>query len=279
MADETQETKASQQEPSVSYEDLERAAADMSEEDGVTQEGEPAEEGIEEETVTEPGQAEDNPEEDEGQGEETGVEETEQAIKPEPDGNAERSRLGRKVKSLEETVQALMQKLETVAVTDIKAPEEKIEAEEEEEFIPTTKKELEEFLEHREERKKKQNIDYETKYIAVVNNLGLEEDDTAHEAIVEEMMKNFNVRYSNDPARDAEINYLKAERAYLKKQMAAVASTERTNPLKGNGKPVPVGGDTKVTKKKVALPKLDKYAEEFARDTGMTEDDLRRYLG
>lgn len=278
--EETQGTEASQDGP-VSFEDLDRAAEGLSEDTGAdtpdsddnatdgdvgTTEDEPEGEGGDE-GGTEDG---DSPEGDESEGDD-GV------LKPEPDDNAERSKLGRKVKTLEDTLQTLIEKLDQT----IQAPKPDSEGDDDDdEFdIPTTQEEFERKVEEYESKKTAKIKQYESGYVQKVNELWADEDEDVRKEIEAELLKNFNGKYSDDPARDAEINYLKAERSYLRKLTSTLADKPRINPLKGEKTPTPVGGESIPKKAKDSTVKLDAFAQEFADSVEMSEESRREALG
>ena len=121
---------------------------------------------------------------------------------------------------------------------------------------PIRLSDLDKYLEARESRKQQKALDYDNKYLKTFSKLsaGLDEDEA--NAIVDEM-KALSYKASDDPDRDAEVNFLKAERAYLRKQLAA--PKKKVNPITGDKVKAPLGTVTsqKVVTKDTVLPKLD----------------------
>ena len=173
-----------------------------------------------------------------------------------PVDHAKRSDFGRKVSAMhrrqdefEERIEKLLGLLERSSTPN--EPINEIDPDE-----PLTYAELNSVLDKREQTLKQQRDNYDKKYTSTVGKLSAEIDDNEYEAIIAEMQ---NITYvpSSNPSLDAEINYSKAERAYLRKQLAG--TVERPNPLKGNSPRAALGSATnqKSVTKQVALPKLD----------------------
>jgi hypothetical protein len=97
--------------------------------------------------------------------------------------------------------------------------------------------------------------------------LGQEE----YDAVLAEMR---DVTYdpTDNPERDAEMNFLKAEKIYLRKKMAKPA--DKVNPLKGEKPKDKLGVATTQTSvtKETKQPKLDEYAQSYL-------DSVRRRSG
>jgi hypothetical protein len=104
-----------------------------------------------------------------------------------------------------------------------------------------------------------------------------EGDPELYDEIFNEMASNFNVRYSNDPAMDAAVNYGKAARAVFKKKTAS------TKP-KPNVKAEKTAASTSLDVKSRAAPEpseeleLDDEAREFVRKVGMKTESVREAL-
>lgn len=120
------------------------------------------------------------------------------------------------------------------------------------------------LLDERDKAATTKQLKYEKDYLVHVNKLkgvGLE----MHDEIVKEMMANFNIPYSGDGEADADRNYYKAVKAVTDKGI-------KTNPLKGNDNPpaLGVGGTTEQDASKGgAMPKLDKFAQDYVNTMGL----------
>jgi len=191
----------------------------------------------------------------------------------------ERSDLGRKVKELNEKIDS-----EIGSISDkIDQLLEKKETPEMDEFDGErilNKKELDDYwdkkMRARESAQKKADADYNTAYFRTIGQYKAKEDEADYEAILKEFQANHNVRRSNDPQADARYNYLEASNAYYKKK-----SGTPENPLKGKGNDLPLGAGSEgepVVEKETPMPKLDSFAEDYVKATGMSEEAVKKAL-
>ncbi len=197
-------------------------------------------------------------------------------IEPEDEEeHRERSKLGRKVKQLEDVIQQqnermemLMAKLETPASTN--PYEDEILTEEDwKKYRAIRKKETEE------------QTKYSQGYIRNFYAEGKKDREgnpELYDEVYNEMAVNFNIRYSNDPSMDAALNYAKAKAAVLAKK---TASPKLKPNLKGGDKPQ---ASTNIDVKSRAAPEpseeieLDDEAKEFVRKVGMKTESIREAL-
>lgn len=121
---------------------------------------------------------------------------------------------------------------------------------------PMTKAEIDKYLEARERKAEQQISHYDKTYLNTFNKLSVDLPKAEAEAIVEEM-KVLSYNPSTDPAKDAEVNFLKAERSYLRKQLAKPKG--KVSPITGKHEHSAIGTVTsqKVVTKETVLPKLD----------------------
>ena len=68
-----------------------------------------------------------------------------------------------------------------------------------------------------DEEKAEKQADYEKRYVSTITELGKKFDDDEADEIYQEMMQNHNVRHSNNGGSDAELNFLRSEKAYRQK--------------------------------------------------------------
>lgn len=198
------------------------------------------------------------------------IENIEQEITPEQkrrdEENAERSRLGRKVKELESVlgdIGTIKEQLAALAPLLNRGEEQDGEA-------LITAKDLPRYLEQREAEKAQNRSAYEKAYTASFVKVGVEDDD--FDATWEEMLANHNVAHTGNPQHDAKINYLSAQNALLKKKGPK-------NPLQGKGKNVTgVNVPDTATGSSKAMPKLDPVAEEFVKRQGLSADWVNKAL-
>jgi len=220
--------------------------------------------------------------------EEKPVESKKEEIKP--DDNAERSRLGRRVKYLEENVLPdISKKLDTLALL---LSGKKTESNEDEEYVaPQTQAEFEKQLKRIDERKQAQvesnRTRYTSGYLSATSRLGLmDENSDLHDEIMKEIQKpEFNVCYSNDyssdPQSDAERNYFRAKTSLLSQKLKSMSVTkEPVNPFKGEKPKVSLGisGTSKTEVSKKPKIELDDAARDFIKRTNMSEKDVEEAL-
>ena len=118
---------------------------------------------------------------------------------------------------------------------------------------------------------------YENGYIKQIEKLGSAYTDKVHKHIVKRMFDDFNLRHSDNPALDAKLNFRDAEAAILRE-----VRERKANPLTKNkgisnknlGGPTNTDQDLKST----SPVKLDKYAADFIKATGMKEEDAQKAL-
>lgn len=208
----------------------------------------------------------------------TGAEPEHQDEGQEDEDHVTKTRLGRKVKKLEEVMvtksefNQLMTKLDSfmtrpseqqVSTPQIDMPE-----------YVATPDDVEKVIQAREARIRSEQDTYQKAYVSQMVSMG--QGNNAHDEVVKEMMTNFNVRRTGNPQIDAELNYAKAQAAVLSRQ------TTKTVPVKGD-KAVGTGVTHGVTntQTKVSLPKLTPEAENFVaymKRQGMTDESISEAL-
>lgn len=190
------------------------------------------------------------------------------------DEHKESSALGRKVKGLEDKFSSVEDKIDIL----LDAGTQKIEDTDtdiiDEDFIPTTRKELSQFMDKRDNEKEKEAKNYDQKYMNTFSKFKEEED---HDDIINELKENFNFKNTNDGALDAEMNYLKASRAFYRKKSV---SGKSETPLKGEKPKGPLGagseGERTMDTGSTTIPKLDKFAQDFVDKLGKSEEFVKK---
>jgi regulator of replication initiation timing len=217
-----------------------------------------------------------------------------------PTDHKERSNLGRKLTALHRRVDEtdnqfgdIKKQLESLIKQNVKDPLESLEPDE-----PVTRKEMESILEARERLRESRDKSYNENYVRTISGLGSDLGQEEYDAVLAEMRDvtydptdnperdaemNFlkaekiylrKVTYdpTDNPERDAEMNFLKAEKIYLRKKMAKPA--DKVNPLKGEKPKDKLGVATTQTSvtKETKQPKLDDYAQSYL-------DSVRRRSG
>jgi len=193
---------------------------------------------------------------------------------------------GRKQKGLEKTVETLTKSVSDL-LTVIKSGGigQQQQAEEDpfdpDDPIPLTMGGLLEsvktFMSKEKKTDAKQSNAYQDSYLNTVSNLGGDYPENVHQHIVDRMFKEFNIRHSDNPALDAQLNFRNAEAAILRE-----VRTRKANPLdKNKGKQNQNLGGSNNTQQGInadAPVKLDSYAQEFIKATGMKEEDAQKAL-
>ena len=182
----------------------------------------------------------------------------------------ERSALGRKVKGIEERFDSLDGKID-----ELMAGMKPSEPDDDEDFVPSTKKELDDYLTKWKAGETQKDRKYQDDYMLGIGKYREEED---FKEIKEELNKNFNFRNSDNGVLDAEVNYLKASRAYLKKKLSGV---KPESPLKGDPPkgPLGVGSDGEpIEEGEPSVPKLDEHAQAFVDKVGMSKESVKDAL-
>lgn len=192
---------------------------------------------------------------------ETKTEETQtQETKKEPEDNAERSRLGRKVADLEKLV---LQQQELLKAKQEEKPQVDLDS------VPTFA-ELDDYLERKNKEKENEKKEYQATFLSTV--VGMEHDDEEIHAKALELMDadaRFLKKHTGNAQFDAEKNYLLAVNTVLK---------GGKNPLKGKV-PGALGAETtSTTHKETKSPKLDEAAARFARKWGLGEESIKDAL-
>ena len=194
-----------------------------------------------------------------------------QDTSPKPqDDNAERSRLGRKVKYLEEVVTNLTSQLETQtkllqSLAERLSPKEPAKEEEEEEVV-TTKKDVLRILSEAEKKKMEERARYENQYVKVFQTLMAQEGDSIRSEIFKTWSDKYNIMFTGDPVRDAEIGYLKAK----------VDVLSRSNYRGREETPIqPTKSSTSDYSKKYSL---NPEAMELAQYLGLSDEDIKLAL-
>ena len=149
----------------------------------------------------------------------------------------------------------------------------------EDEYIPQTKAELDRYLEEREAKKNQVRQEYDSKYengyLSTLGNLTAKYDDNVATVIEKTVREDFNIRYSDDPAADAERNFLKAKIALMER-----ASERVKNPLKGGKKGLPLGGSSGSENdfRSSKVFKLDEHAQNLVDSLKLDEKTVEKAL-
>jgi len=207
-----------------------------------------------------------------------------------PVDHAQRSDLGRKISAthrrqdeFDVKLDRILGVLETQATITNKVEPDPDPLDDLDPDAPMTKAEVERWFEVRERKVKEKSSSYDTEYLNTFKELSTTLTKEETDAVVDEM-KVLSYDPSSDPAKDAEINFYKAERAMLRKQLAKPKG--KVSPITGDKSHAALGTVTtqKVVTKDVTLPKLDANAASYLafveREDGSDKaQELHKSLG
>ncbi len=224
------------------------------------------------------------------------TEDEEGDLPDEPADNRERSRLGRRMKTLEETLNLINSKLDGIAkpAEPTVAPERVVYGDEylaqqiteakEAGIIPdviTTPEDIIATNTFVNRVNQTMQLKYAQGYLGEVKRLQTagKVPDKLHSEIMAELQSAtspFNQRHVDNPVVDARINYAEAK-AFILEKKAAVPKTV----FKGKQTDTPPTGVTESTRTDVIndeMPALDEKANEFIRLTGMSPESVKAAL-
>lgn len=192
---------------------------------------------------------------------------TEPNIPAEPEDNRERSELGRKVSAMwrrldeqNETFDKLAQVLEKMS----EQGERQDDSGDDERLLTAAqakelaKNEFESLLAKREKDADQAKTAYERDYLREVSAMGEGMDQAEFDAISNVMMKDFNIRHSDNPMADAIRNFKDAQIAYINSGKRPVPKGKLPQGAKTG-----TTGAEKVKKKTNPLPRLDAAAQKY----------------
>jgi hypothetical protein len=179
-----------------------------------------------------------------------------------PKDHKERSELGRKVSAIHRRMDETDNKFDRI-LTYLESENSKTDDSStgRDPDEPMTRREAEEMADERDEKRKKRKDKYQVEYDQTIRTQGPELEQDEFDAILAEM--NFTYDPTDDPIRDAEKNFNRAEVAYLRKKNAK--PLEKENPLKGAAPAGKLGVATsqKTVQKETMIPKLDAAAQSY----------------
>lgn len=189
----------------------------------------------------------------------------------EPEDNSERSRLGRRVKRLEDNIENAMNEMRSLLTQRMNPPTPPMEPPVDD--APVTRKETWQVIQEYESKKQEAAQRYSKDYVRHLTSLGLDYSEEEFNEIAKEHLEKFNIRHSDDPKADAERNFRAAENAILRKKLAGVAQ-HKPNPLPGNKPTAPLGGPpgNPPPAPAQAKTKLDDDAAHFAKALGLKDE-------
>lgn len=195
--------------------------------------------------------------------EETTAEESaEEADEGLPKEHKERSDLGRKVSAMHRRMDEYDNKFDRLISLFESNASKRDDSHDPDPDEPLTYRDWERLSAKRDEEKQREQKKYDDKYKRTVQSLGTDLTDSEWNEVVDEL-SNIPLNSTGNPEFDAERNFLKAERAILRKKLAK--PVERKNPLKGEQKPPGVADSQKPVVKEAVEPKLSGAAQSYLK--------------
>jgi len=194
--------------------------------------------------------------------------------------HAERSRLGRRVKRMEDYLDQVLSKLDSFTYQHERSRDRTEIASEEIPEVISTSADVNKVLDARERKIHQEQMEYEKKYLGKVTSFASENQEM-HEDILGLMDKEwkvFGLRHSNLPEYDAELNYLKAKAALLSRKMAQ----PKPKPNVRGEKP-PISTDLSMSSPQELSSSsheihLDDFAADYVKRIGMKDESVKEAL-
>lgn len=195
----------------------------------------------------------------------------------EPLNNAERSKLGRRVKYVEELSEKILAALEGIKNPSMYSEVIDNSVAEIDRNKPLTVDELDKALELREKRLNEGRDKYQRVYLdnayRELGDLG-EADQTE---VIKVMLDKFNVAQTSDPVIDSRINVLSAKAAWLAGKLGTTKRPVKLKESVGQKAALDTKSTQRFTNKGVEV-KLDEDAAAYAKARGLSEDVIKKAL-
>jgi hypothetical protein len=204
----------------------------------------------------------------------------------------DRSRMGRRMKRLEGTLEQLLTRMEKDAqqrqVREYyeaqqllqRRPERDHDEPNFESDIVTTETDVERVIDKKERRKVEESERYQNGFVATLHDLA-GSNQKMHKVIVQELITNFNRKVTGDPKIDARLNYAEAKAAVAFKY-AATKGADKARPNVAGGTQAATGVSASSTAQKSGKAdiwsRLDPEAAAYAKAVKMSEEDIEAAL-
>jgi hypothetical protein len=202
----------------------------------------------------------------------------------------DRSRLGRRLKRLEGTIETLVSSLESerqqrqiAEYMRSQQPKQTRDFDQDEpsrnDDIVTTETDVERVVDKRERRKVEEAERYQNGFVAQLNAFK-GNNPKLHQKIVEELITNFNRKITGNPQVDARLNYAEAKAALATKLLASQSQKAKPNVAGGTQSATGVSASSTAQKsgKGDIWSRLDKEAADYAKSLKMTEEEVEEAL-
>lgn len=203
--------------------------------------------------------------------------------------NADKSRIGRRLSKFEQRFNETLNRLDEFMRNSQPNPvlqppvfqQSQVFQQPTQEEIPeyvTTPAELEKYLQYRERVSAQADVAYQGNYRANLQVLSRLNPDISQE-VIDEMMAHFNVRHTGNPVVDSNLNFANAKASVLSKRLAQAKTAPEPGAFRSEtGQATAVSSTTRVQPPKQDIPKLDEFAQDFIRRTGMSDESVKAAL-
>lgn len=202
----------------------------------------------------------------------------------EPD-QQERTRLGRRLKRMEEQFGQIIDKIDTLGSRQYVLPKDATETGDDLPEYVATGKDVADVVKRMYPKLKKEDLEkeqsdkekYESGYVNNFRKLGLKDGDL-YEEIFNEMFTNFNNTHTGDPTVDSRINYAEAKASIMAKKVATPNKQKSTTKGERTQDSMDLSVTTRETTHVSEMPPLDDFAKEFMAKTGMKDESAKAAL-
>jgi len=206
--------------------------------------------------------------------------EVKEEIEEEPLDQKERTKLGRKVERIEDTLNTFLEKMDTFLEVQTRSQSSRDKEPEEElpEVVSTSSdvfKVLDTWERKKAERVQTEKENYEKGYLKRFRQLQTEDPDSSEE-VFKEMFEHFNVARTGNSEVDAELNYAKAKASLLSRQGPRKAKPNVRSETPGVSTDMSV--ESKSSSSRTKNIDLDPFAKEFVEKIGMKPEEIEAAL-
>ena len=196
------------------------------------------------------------------------------AADPTPVPEDHPTKLGRKVKVLEDSIYQLLDKFDTMLALQERGPAPRMDLPDDDPEVDKLVNKTEQRILDKQRRTEEARQKYTTAYVRAVRS-GFGEDDELHQEIVKELLEANYADYpkhSENPARDAQVNYEMALGRILRRQR----KTAQAKPnVQGDRPSAPTAVSSGSSNAAVPKPKIepDETAAKFLKAMGVSPDE------
>lgn len=194
--------------------------------------------------------------------------------------NSERSRLGRKVAHMEESMTDFMNEMRDAMqskTADTPVSEDPLDLGDTDELVTSAslKKQLADFYKAQKAQEIADAKAYKKDYTSSILELSKDLPEEEFNSVINSLDNSGNPRSSEDPRVAAQVNFLKARNAVLEKKIK-----EPVNPIQGNviHAPAGIGGAAAVKPAEESLPEFTQEELDFIKRSGLTDEQVKEAL-